>query len=65
MLFFGFFLHFLNVLLLLYKKIKVIFHLRNEVCFPCFMKTVVRLGEFESRSVQTRDVVECLDLLEI
>jgi hypothetical protein len=31
-------------------------YLRNEVCFPCFhalMITEVRLGEFESRSVQT------------
>jgi hypothetical protein len=43
------------------------FHLGNEVCFPCFyalMKIEVRLGEFGSRSAQTRDVVECLDLLE-
>jgi hypothetical protein len=33
-------------------------------CFHALMKTEVRLGEFESRSVQTRNVVECLDLLE-
>jgi hypothetical protein len=45
----------------------VLLDLINEVCFPCcqaLMKTEVRLVEFESRAVQTRDVVECFDLLE-
>jgi hypothetical protein len=47
--------------------VKKFVYLRNEVYFPCFhalMKTEVRLGEFESRSVQIRDVVKCLNLLE-
>ena len=36
-------------------------HLRNKTCSPCLNRGI-RLGEFKSRSVKTRDAVEGFSL---